>query len=58
MKAKRFQRRIETLTDKISDLIDSMPDKGDTQETSQKICLRQALNEFSYVVNGIQDQDL
>ncbi len=57
MKSETFKNRVEKLIGKIETIIDKMPDKGDTCETSQKICLRQAINDFSYTVNGVTEKD-
>ncbi len=57
MKAKEFKNKAEKLIDKIQDLINQMPYKGDTQSDSQKICLTHQLNEFYYTVNGVEDSD-
>lgn len=53
-----FRQKIEQLIYDIEDLILSeMPDKGDTCEFSQKICLINALSEFEHVLNGVEDSD-
>jgi len=53
-----FQAELENKISEIENLIEQMPYKGDKCETSQKICLTQALNEFGYAVNGIEQSDL
>lgn len=57
MKAEKFKIRVEKLIDKIEDLIEKIPYHGDSCSESQKVCLKQALNEFSYTVNGVEESD-
>jgi hypothetical protein len=57
MKVDTFKKRAETLISKLETLISKMPDKGLKSEDSQKLCLLQALNEFSYCVNGTEQED-
>lgn len=40
------------------EVIDQLPQKGDKCSDCQRMCLQQAINEFSYVVNGIEESDL
>ena len=56
-KAETFKKRTEALISKLEDLIEKMPEKGNSMNDSQKVCLRQALNEFSYTVNGVEESD-
>ena len=56
-KAETFVKRVENLVSKIADIIEKMPDRGNSSNESQKVCLQQALNEFSYTINGIEDSD-
>jgi len=44
--------------DKAEDVIHSMPEKGMKSYNCQRIILQQAINEFSYRVNGIEQEDL
>ena len=57
-RAEKFKKRIEALIEKIEDLIDEMPYRGDSEKESQKVYLLNQLNEFSYAVNGIKESDL
>jgi hypothetical protein len=57
MKAIDFKERVEPLISEIEDVILSMPDKGDSERESQKICLINSLNNFYYTVNGVEDSD-
>lgn len=58
MKIVTFQKRLNVLIDKFQGLIDKMPYKGDTSETSQKVALQIALNDLSYTINAIEEEDL
>ena len=49
--------RMKELISEIQKEIDVMPHTGDTEETSQKMCLMNALNNFEHVVNGIEETD-
>lgn len=57
MKAEKFKTKVESLVSKIEDLIETMPYQGDSESESQKIALTNALNQFSYTVNGVEDSD-
>jgi len=57
MKAQKFKTKVEALISKIEDLILAMPDQGNTSSESQKIALQNAINQFSYTVNGVEDSD-
>lgn len=50
-------QRMKALICEIQKEIDNMPHIGDTEETSQKVCLMNALNNFEHVVNGIEETD-
>ena len=52
-----FQTKVENLVSQIEYLIDEMPYKGDSERESQKIYLTNQLNQFSYAVNGVEDED-
>lgn len=58
MKIENFKYKAENLLDKLSGLIEKMPDKGDKASTSQKIVLVQAVNEVHYALNGTYQADL
>ena len=57
MKKEPLEKVFDVYYDKINDLIDTLPDKGDKCSDSQKLCLVQALHELDYVVNGLQEED-
>lgn len=57
MNAIIFKEQVERYIDEISELISKMPYKGDSECESQKICLMNQLNQFSHVVNGVEDSD-
>ena len=57
MKAQKFKTKVESLIGKIEDMILAMPDHGNTKSDSQKIALLDAINQFSYTVNGVEDSD-
>jgi len=56
-KSEVFKKRADALISKIEDLINKMPDKGLKSEDSQKVCLQQAIDDFSYTVNGVEPSD-
>lgn len=43
---------------RIQDLIEDMPYKGDKQEDSQKVCLMSAIMNLEQTINGTEKQDL
>lgn len=57
MKAQRFKIKADSLINKLYQLIEIMPDKGDSVFTSQKINLQAKLQNFSNTVNGVNDED-
>jgi hypothetical protein len=58
MKIDAFKAELEALTGQISELIESMPDKGLTSEDSQKCALRIALSDLEANITGIEPFDL
>ena len=59
MELKEFKDILEKKVSEIEDIIlSNMPDKGNTCETSQKVCLMQALNIFNQTINGIEENDV
>lgn len=46
------------IIDLAEDAIHSMPQKGEKSTQCQRVGLQQAINEFSYLVNGITQEDL
>ena len=57
MNAIEFKEKAENLISQMEDLLSEMPSKGLKSDECQKLCLQQALNEFSYAVNGVRDID-
>lgn len=57
MNKTEFKNKVETLVFDIEDIINEMPYKGDSETESQKIYLINQLNQFSYAVNGVEDED-
>lgn len=55
--AQNFNQKATHYINMLSHMIDEMPDKGDTCEESQKICLTNALKQFQNTVNGVEDSD-
>lgn len=58
MKIQPFKKKAEKLTDKLRELFDKMPDKGNASWESQKICLINALNQLEMAINGTEQSDL
>jgi hypothetical protein len=52
-----FKRLGKNLIEVMESLIKEMPDKGDKEEDSQKICLLNKLHDFEMTVNGTQPDD-
>lgn len=57
-KAETIKDTFGKIIDLAEDVIEVIPQKGNTSSDCQKINLQRALNEFSYVVNGIETGDL
>ena len=57
MNKTEFKNKVETLVSEIEDIINEMPYKGDSETESQKIYLTNRLDQFSYAVNGVEDED-
>jgi len=58
MELTEFTEKTESIINRFQQLIDELPQKGDTSEDSQKVCLQQRLNELQYAVNGTRESDL
>jgi len=56
-RAIRFKSKAEKLLSKMEDLIETMPEKGETSSECQKIALRQACSKLYYAVNGVEASD-
>lgn len=52
-----WKERAKELLNDFDEHLQSMPDKGDVCEDSQKVCVRIALNELYATVNGVEDED-
>jgi hypothetical protein len=53
----KWKERAHEILDEFEEHLLLMPDKGDTTDTSQKICLRMALNDLYANVNGVEEED-
>jgi hypothetical protein len=59
MNAKQLQHQLTLYANRIRTHVDfHMKQNGDTEETSQRICLLNAVNNLEYCINGIIDDDL
>lgn len=53
-----FMEKMESMTDEMRKIVnESMPDKGSTSETSQKIGLMLAIHEIEKLVRGTEQED-
>ena len=52
-----FKQNAFLHTQSLRDLIETLDDEGDTEETSQRICLVNALNNLETCINGVEDSD-
>jgi len=57
-KADNFRRQAESYTTALHELIEQLPNTGDTEETSQKLTLRNGLNQFEMALNGVKNEDV
>ena len=54
-----FQLTLECSTQDMLDYVNQhMKNDGDTAETSQRICIINAINELEQAINGTTDEDL
>jgi hypothetical protein len=59
MKINRFRLRFQAHLDAIEKLIDeNIAENGDTEKTSQRICLLNRLNSLQAALNGVGVADL
>lgn len=58
MKLTEFKQTAEAILGELEAHINKMPNKGDSQDESQKMCLKQAVNEVQWAINGVTDEDL
>jgi len=57
-KLEKFKNKAENLLDKLEEHIQTMPINGNNSENCQRTFLQQNLNEVSYAINGITEEDL
>lgn len=61
MKAKhkmtKFKLKADKHIEKLNDMIEKMPFKGNKEEDSQQVCLMNALRNFEITVNGLEPED-
>lgn len=57
MDMNRFLDKTEPLVLELGNLIDLLPDKGNTEETSQKLVLKNRLSAFLKALNGLEKED-
>ena len=58
MNSKEFKQQASVHLSSLAQFIEMMPWKGDKEEDSQKICLRNGLNRLNSIFQGIEDADL
>lgn len=58
MKIQSFKERVLHHLEKIQDLINKMPQKGNTSSECQRVNLQILLNDFEAGVNGTEQKDL
>lgn len=52
-----FKEKAEDLVEQLENLIQEMPQKGNTSEECQRITLQIAINEVSYAISGTEESD-
>lgn len=58
MKLDKFQNEAHELLAQFENLLEKMPNKGNSTETCQRHCIQQQLNEVSHAINGTSQEDL
>lgn len=58
MTLSEFKEKTENLLGELEELIQQLPQKGNTCSECQRTCLQQAVNEVYYAVNGTEEEDL
>lgn len=58
MTLSEFKEQAENLLGQLEELIQQLPQKGNTCNECQRTCLQQAVNEVYYAVNGTEEEDL
>lgn len=56
--SKNLKSKLMKLSDSMYGLVKAMPDKGNSCDDSQKVCLLNAINELDSLISGIEDSDL
>jgi ArsR family metal-binding transcriptional regulator len=57
-KVVKFKDKAQKLLGKLEDHINKMPEKGNSSSDCQRTYLQQQINEVSYAINGIVEDDL
>lgn len=57
MNANEFKTKAASLISQFEDLLQQMPQKGNTSTKCQRVNLQQHVNELSFCVNGVEDSD-
>lgn len=57
MKANQFKQKAQDLISQFEDLLQSMPQKGNTSSECQNITIQIALNKLDSCINGVEDSD-
>ena len=58
MELKDFKEKAKLLIDEFQELIETMPQKGNTTNECQRLTMQQRLNELEHAVSGTQAEDL
>ena len=58
MKITTFKTRAENILDKLDDLIEKMPQKGNTSSECQKLYIKEAISRVFRCINGTLQEDL
>jgi len=56
-KYEKYKKEVEELLDRVFYLTEDMPYQGDTCETSQRVCLLNAIGKVQSNVNGLEVSD-
>lgn len=58
MELQQFKDKAEILIVRFNELIKELPDNGNTSEESQKITIKNAVNNLEHTINGTEESDL
>ena len=58
MELKDFKEKAELLIDEFQQLVEELPQKGDTSNECQRLTLQLRLNQLESAVNGTEDSDM